>query len=220
MTCAAPSEPPPVTERPVELQPVPRAEDHDGLAMKIVNQYRWGIGPCVDFEDLVQAARMGLMHACTKFDRSKGFKFSTYASWWVRHYVLRTIQDQRNTVRVPVYRQEKDRIDGNEPAVRMLSGDYEYNSDRSTQGTTIFDAIGDPDTDCQGLDVLLGEERVTTGRALLGMLEGNQKRVVQAFFWDGKNLREIGEELGLSRERVRQIKKAALLRLRERASAL
>lgn len=74
------------------------------LVWHIARKYK-GFG--VDFMDLVQEGSLGLMHAVEKFDYTKGFKFSTYAIWWIRHYITRAMLQQAHAIRVPLYKLEE-----------------------------------------------------------------------------------------------------------------
>ena len=74
------------------------------LVLHIAKRYR-GFG--VDLMDLVQEGNLGLMHAVEKFDYTRGYKFSTYATWWIRQYVTRALAEQAHTIRVPLYKVEE-----------------------------------------------------------------------------------------------------------------
>jgi len=74
------------------------------LVMHLARKYR-GFG--VDLMDLVQEGNLGLMHAVEKFDYKKGYRFSTYATWWIRQYITRALAEQAHMIRVPLYKVEE-----------------------------------------------------------------------------------------------------------------
>src|SRR5438552_6764517 len=74
------------------------------LVLHVARKYK-GFG--VDLMDLVQEGNLGLMHAVEKFDYRKGYKFSTYATWWIRQYITRALAEQARTIHVPLYKIEE-----------------------------------------------------------------------------------------------------------------
>lgn len=122
------------------------------LAISVAKKY---VGRGVDFSDLIQEANLGLMKAIEKFDYKRGYRFSTYATWWIRQSVVRAISDHGRTIRIPVHtndqlrrtiqiRQEAIQKDGVEPSVEDLADLTGYPVDRVQYLLTLTDM--DPDS--------------------------------------------------------------------------
>ncbi len=214
------------------------------LVVNVARRYR-SLG--VDFLDLIQEGNLGLIRAVEKFDASRGFKFSTYAVWWIEQAVIRAIQSQSRTVRVPShvyelqlrYRRVEQALRGmeaEEPTAERMSeamalAPEEVDDVAATmlpirsihspvpwvESATLEDVLPDPDeedpTDSIETDQL--KKRILPGLRSLGRRE--QQVIGWRFGLGGEEpqtLDAIGRQLGLSRERVRQIESAALEKLR------
>jgi RNA polymerase sigma factor (sigma-70 family) len=216
------------------------------LVAKCAHRYR-GLG--LAFMDLVQECNLGLIRAIEKFEPERGFMFSTYAVWWIQQAMIRAIQNQRRTVRVPSHICEQQirlrRIEGElsrrlgrDPTSEELAPKLGLSSDAVDELIATLAPVRSLNAPAPGLedveleDLLHDEtcvdpaselERGERREALAELLESLPPRERQVIDWrfglsghgEPSTLGEIGVRLGLSRERVRQIEAAALLRLRE-----
>ncbi len=196
---------------------------------------RYPLPPGMELLDLIQEGNLGLEHAVDKFDWRKGFKFSTYATFWIRQSIGRALDQKASLVRLP-----GDRSASLRAALRQVSGDGDELDDdharlhRLTTPTSLDRTIGDDDSN-ELIDLLpdanpgpelevmaRAEEEMVTG--LLDILEPRAKYAVEQRFGlsDGikRSYREVGEELGVTAEAARRLVKRAINTVRDHAEEL
>ncbi|MFN0092602.1 MAG: RNA polymerase sigma factor RpoD/SigA [Acidimicrobiales bacterium] len=194
---------------------------------------RYPLPPSMELLDLIQEGNLGLEHAVDKFDWRKGFKFSTYATFWIRQAIGRALDQKASLVRLP-----GDRSASLRAALRQVSGDGDELDDeharlhRLTTPTSLDRTIGDDDSN-ELVDLLPDampspeqevvarvEEQLVTD--LLDVLDARARYAVEQRFGliDGRkrSYREVGEELGVTAEAARRLVKRAVSAVRDQAA--
>jgi RNA polymerase primary sigma factor len=195
---------------------------------------RYPLPPSMELLDLIQEGNLGLEHAVDKFDWRKGFKFSTYATFWIRQAIGRALDQKASLVRLP-----GDRSASLRAALRQVSGDGDELDDENarlyllTTPTSLDRPVGDDDgselvdliaADEPGPEALLvhGEEQAALGD-LLSILDDRARFAVEQRFGLGdgrkRSYREVGEDLGVTAEAARRLVKRAVIAVREEALA-
>jgi len=198
--------------------------------------------------DLIQEGNLGLMKAVDRFEWRRGFRFSTYATWWIRQTITRAIADQARTIRIPVYmvetmsrlartRQQLTQALGREPWPEELSDALDLPVEKvriilqiANDPISLDAPVGREEGGDKLLDVFEDSSAINPQtavirsglaehtRKLLETLSPREARVLRMRFGIGeeakRTLREVGEDLGVTRERIRQIESKALRKLR------
>ena len=253
----------PLLTAPEELAWATRAKKGDFIARQkmiehnlrlVVSIAKHYINRGVALLDMIEEGNLGLMHAIDKFEPERGFRFSTYATWWIRQSIERAIMNQARTIRLPVhvvrelnqilrakYHLEAQHHDGRDAALEDIAnmvgrpmGEVQDILALSEHATSL-DMPLDNDPQSSLMDMLPGEsddgpdsraerkELSVLVREWLSKLPDKQRVVIMRRFGldndDPATLETLAEEMGVTRERIRQIQQEALIKLKRSFSS-
>lgn len=213
------------------------------LVLSVAKRYR---GRGMSFDDLIQEGNMGLLKAVGRYDHTKGNRFSTYATWWVRQSIIRGIYDKTRTIRLPVHFIELKNLFfkvfyellkelGREPTAQEIADRADIPLDKAqmvlslaAQPISLETPIGEDeqrlgdfiedDRAASPLDECSDKQLAEVARSLLSTLQPREEKILRLRFGlDGQpaeTLEKIGRSFNVSKERIRQIEKKALRKLR------
>ncbi|MGZ8753932.1 MAG: sigma-70 family RNA polymerase sigma factor [Acidimicrobiia bacterium] len=220
------------------------------LRLVVANAGRYVLPPGVELSDLIQDGNLGLIRAVEKFDWQRGFKFSTYATWWIRQAISKALLHKTRILRlpeqlaenVPLVRRVRARLVGElgrPPQIEEIAAGAGLNPDQVRAALTVPDTVswhtpvgdgailGDFIEDAEGGDPAAQvelDDLATMLREALARLPAREARIVTLRYGlaDGqpRRLVDVGAELGLTSERIRQLERQALCRLRHPASGI
>ena len=181
------------------------------LVVSVAKRYR-GMG--LPFEELIQEGNIGLMTAVERFDPEMGDRFSTYATWWVRQAIGRAIADKGRVVRLPVHAGEKARKTAR--VRNALSAQLGREPTYEEVASELRESVEDEGASEMPDGVIRQMENARLIEAIEGITDRERHVLVRRYGLDGREsatLAELGEELGTTRERVRQLQRNAERRL-------
>lgn len=215
------------------------------FVISVAKEYQ---GQGLSLSDLISEGNLGLVKAATRYDHTRGFRFISYAVWWIRQSIMQSLNDNSRTIRYPsnvinkisATKKEFERFElENERAAdfsdfadkdnmvdfNTLSKCGSLNDTINEEGSELYELISDDSIDTDDIfgetDMIIREEL----NSMLGELSDREREIIECYYginkeFEGMTLEVIGEKYNLTKERIRQIKEKALRKLRHNAHNL
>lgn len=189
----------------------------------------------MDLLDLISDGNIGLIKAIESFDITKGFKFISYAVWWIRQSIMASLNENARTIRIPsnvlqdAQKQKKNEesddsyIEYSENLIGGIPSTVDLFQEINEDGDTLIEVLANPNAD-NPIDSLNNLEEIKKRvKYMLSVLDDREKVIIEGYFGLcglERNLDDLGEEFGCTKERIRQLKDKALKKLRNESFGL
>jgi len=210
------------------------------FVVSIAKEYQ---GQGLNLSDLINEGNIGLIKAASRFDHTKGFKFISYAVWWVKQSIIQSLNDNARIVRLPVNvinrisKINKEFGNGNDNEYEILSnikdideelinnGSFSLNKNINNEGGEIIDLIIGDKMNESFEDLEITDNIKYELNNILSVLDERERMIIESYFGintdhDGMTLEAIGDKYNLTKERIRQIKEKAIRKLRNNTDNL
>jgi len=192
----------------------------------------------MDIMDLISEGNIGLMKAAERFDPSSGFKFISYAVWWIKQSMMASLNDNARTIRIPsnlvqeAQKRKKEEISeedqfyiqkDEQPTSTELPYCIGLYSEINEDGDTLIDLIPNKNADNPEAFINSPEEIKKKVNLMLGVLDDREKIIIERYYGltgVESNLEDLGEEFGCTKERIRQLRDKAIKKLRNESFGL
>jgi RNA polymerase primary sigma factor len=192
----------------------------------------------MDIMDLISEGNIGLMKAAERFDPSSGFKFISYAVWWIKQSMMASLNDNARTIRIPsnlvqeAQKRKKEEISDedqfyiqkdDQPTATELPYCIGLYNEINEDGDTLIDMIPNKNADNPEAFINSPEEIKKKVNLMLGVLDDREKIIIERYYGltgVESNLEDLGEEFGCTKERIRQLRDKAIKKLRNESFGL